>query len=36
MFLTIGFIIGFAAGWFINEKLESIRDKLMFWKNKDD
>ena len=36
MFLTIGFIIGFAAGWFINEKLESIRDKLMFWKNRDE
>jgi hypothetical protein len=32
MFLTLGFIIGFAAGWFVNEKLESLRDKVMFWK----
>jgi len=32
MFLTIGFIVGFAVGWFVNEKLEAIRDKVMFWK----
>ena len=35
MFLTIGFIIGFAAGWWVNEKLEDLTDvskKLKFWK----
>ena len=36
MFLTIGFIIGFAAGWFVNEKLESFRDKVVFWKKDDE
>lgn len=35
MFLTLGFIIGFAAGWFVNEKLEAISGVLMFWKKKD-
>jgi|TARA_B110000285_G_C15037795_1_gene570263 hypothetical protein len=28
MFLTIGFIIGFAAGWYINDKVENLADKL--------
>ena len=35
MFLTIGFIVGFAAGWWVNEKLEDLTDvskKLKFWK----
>jgi len=35
MFLTIGFIIGFAAGWYVNEKFDdvsAISKKLMFWK----
>jgi hypothetical protein len=35
MFLTLGFIIGFAAGWWVNEKLEDLTDvskKLKFWK----
>jgi len=34
MFFTIGFIVGFAAGWFINEKVEDLAGKLMFWKKK--
>ena len=35
MFLTIGLIIGFAAGWYVNEKFEQIPTamaKLKFWK----
>lgn len=32
MFLTLGFIVGFVAGWFVNEKLEAISEKLFFWK----
>ena len=35
MFLTIGLIIGFAAGWYVNEKFEDlgeIASKLKFWK----
>jgi len=35
MFLTIGLVIGFAAGWWVNEKFEDLADvskKLMFWK----
>lgn len=35
MFLTIGFIVGFAAGWWVNEKFEDLADvskKLKFWK----
>jgi hypothetical protein len=28
MFLTIGFIVGFAAGWYINDKVENLADKL--------
>lgn len=32
MFTTIGFIIGFIAGWWVNEKVENLSDTLMFWK----
>tara|TARA_B100001778_G_scaffold331763_1_gene336774 strand:- start:797 stop:907 length:111 start_codon:yes stop_codon:yes gene_type:complete len=35
MFLTIGLIIGFAAGWYVNEKFEDIAGasaRLKFWK----
>ena len=35
MFLTIGLIIGFAAGWYVNEKFEDLAEassKLKFWK----
>ncbi len=35
MFTTIAFIIGFVAGWFVNEKLEDLTamvKKLKFWK----
>ena len=36
MFLTIGLVIGFAAGRYVNEKFEDLAEiskKLMFWKN---
>ncbi len=35
MFLTIAFIIGFVAGWYVNEKFEDLgamSKKLMWWK----
>ena len=35
MFLTIGLLIGFILGWYVNEKFEDIGDlvsKLKFWK----
>jgi len=35
MFLTIGLIIGFVAGWYVNEKFEALSEaskKLQFWK----
>jgi|TARA_B100000519_G_C14170084_1_gene403446 hypothetical protein len=35
MFLTIGLIIGFVLGWYVNEKFEDVSaasKKLMFWK----
>ena len=35
MFLTIGLVIGFMAGWYVNEKFEDlveVSNKLMFWK----
>ena len=35
MFITLGFVIGFAAGWFINEKVEDLAGMIMFWKKKD-
>jgi len=28
MLLTIGFIVGFAAGWYINDKVENLAEKL--------
>lgn len=28
MFLTIGFIVGFIAGWWVNEKVENLGEKL--------
>ena len=28
MFLTIGFIVGFITGWWVNEKVENLGDKL--------
>jgi uncharacterized protein YneF (UPF0154 family) len=35
MFITLGFIVGFIAGWYINEKVEDLAGLLMFWrKNK--
>ena len=36
MFFTIGLIIGFAAGWYVNEKFEAIPghiEKLKFGRN---
>jgi len=35
MFTTIGFIVGFIAGWYVNEKFEDLvamKKKLKFWK----
>lgn len=35
MFFTIGLVVGFVGGWFINEKLEDLVEmtsKLMFWR----
>jgi hypothetical protein len=32
MFLTIGLIIGFIVGWFVNDKWDWIKDKVVFWK----
>ena len=28
MFLTIGFIVGFIAGWWVNEKVENLGQKV--------
>ena len=28
MFLTIGFIVGFIVGWWVNEKVENLGEKL--------
>ena len=28
MFLTIGFVLGFVAGWYVNEKVEDLAGKL--------
>jgi len=28
MFLTIGFIIGFVVGWWVNEKVEDLAGNL--------
>ena len=35
MFLTLGFIVGFVAGWFVNEKVEDLAGKVMFWRKKE-
>ena len=35
MFTTRGFIVGFIAGWYVNEKFEDVAamaKKLKFWK----
>jgi hypothetical protein len=35
MFLTLGLIIGFVLGWYVNEKFEDLVElssKLKFWK----
>ena len=35
MFTTIAFVIGFIAGWYVNEKFEDLAamdKKLKFWK----
>jgi len=35
MFLTIGLVIGFVLGWYVNEKFEDLAgliSKLKFWK----
>ena len=34
MFFTLGLIFGFAVGWYVNEKVEDLGGKLMFWKKK--
>jgi len=34
MFLTIGFVVGFAAGWYVNEKFEDLAGLIKFWKKK--
>ena len=34
MFLTIGLLLGFIIGWYVNEKFEDLielKDKLKFW-----
>jgi ABC-type proline/glycine betaine transport system substrate-binding protein len=28
MFLTIGFVVGFIAGWWVNEKVENLGEKI--------
>ena len=28
MFITIGFIVGFIAGWWVNEKVENLGEKI--------
>ena len=28
MFFTLGLIIGFGLGWYVNEKIEDVADKL--------
>ena len=37
MFLTIGFILGFVAGWYVNEKIENLAEKMnpIKWFKKD-
>ena len=28
MFITIGFIVGFIVGWWVNEKVENLGEKI--------
>jgi hypothetical protein len=37
MFLTLGFVLGFVAGWYVNEKVEDLAGKLnpIKWFKKD-
>ena len=28
MFFTLGLLIGFGLGWYVNEKIEDLADKL--------
>jgi hypothetical protein len=28
MFFTLGLVIGFGLGWYVNEKVEDLADKL--------
>ena len=32
--LTIGLIIGFIAGWFVNDKFDTIVDKIKSFRSK--
>ncbi len=32
MFFTLGIIIGFVLGWFINDKWDWVKSKAVFWK----
>ena len=34
MFFTLGIIIGFVLGWFVNDKWDWIKSKAVFWKSK--
>ena len=32
MFFTLGIIIGFVLGWFINDKWDWVKARAVFWK----
>ena len=32
MFFTLGIIIGFVLGWYVNDKWDWIKDRAVFWK----
>jgi len=32
MFFTLGIIIGFVLGWFINDKWDWVKARAKFWK----
>ena len=32
MFFTLGIIIGFVLGWFINDKWDWVKSRAVFWK----
>ena len=34
MFTTIAFIIGFVVGWFVNDKFDTIVDKIKSFRSK--